>query len=189
MPLIIFFYLPATFKGCSMSCYHINYLKLCEQWGTRYSFLLNHTCCFPLVLEPKTGRELKKKINLHLSKNCFCCSHYTGSFKKTVPVITLKIWKAKTGLCYNPGLDAQCVRVCECVRARQGSPEPHRRSSLSSLRHMRAHPPQSNVNPSAAPSLSHSLNQQSIYRTSTESACARACIWTSHAFMHRHNYD
>lgn len=33
---------------------------------------------------------------------------------------------------------------------------------------MRAHPLQSNVNPSAAPPLSLSLNQQSIYSRSTE---------------------
>lgn len=62
-------------------------------------------------------REFKKK--LHSSKNCFCCSHHTGSFKTTVRANTLKIWKEKTGLRYNPGLDAQCVRVCECVRAGQ----------------------------------------------------------------------
>lgn len=72
-----------------------------------------------------------------------------------------------------------CASVSVCV---QGSSEPHRRSSLSSLLHMRAHPPQSNVNPSAAPSLSHSLNQQSIYRTSAESV--RVCAHASQRHTH-----
>lgn len=43
---------------------------------------------------------------------------------------------------------------------------------------MRAHPLQSNVNPSAAPPLSPSLNQQSIYSNSRVSlrACVCACV-------------
>lgn len=79
-----------------------------------------------------------------------------------------------------------CLWVCACKAAQNRTGK-----VLCLLCYTRAHPPQSNVNPSAAPSLSHSLNQQSIYRTSAESACvcARACISTSPAFTHRHNYD
>jgi len=47
---------------------------------------------------------------------------------------------------------------------------------------MRAHPLQSNVNPSAAPLLSPSLNQQSIYSRSTESLCV--CTRLSCAHIH-----
>lgn len=44
---------------------------------------------------------------------------------------------------------------------------------------MRAHPLQSNVNPSAASVLSPSLNQQSISSGSAValSLCVRACMW------------
>lgn len=44
---------------------------------------------------------------------------------------------------------------------------------------MRAHPLQSNVNPSAAPPLSPSLNQQSIYSNSTDSLCVCTYVWAA----------
>lgn len=43
---------------------------------------------------------------------------------------------------------------------------------------MKAHPLQSNMNPSAAPPLSLSLNQQSIYSVSTGSRCVCTCMRT-----------
>lgn len=77
----------------------------------------------PHLLLPPGSRAKNRKREL--KKNCIhlkiVFAVHTIQVPSRQPFVQTpsKYEKKKTGLRYNPGLDAQCARVCECVRAGQ----------------------------------------------------------------------